>query len=73
MVAVVADAYESLNDARIIANRQFENLSISKLEFTCPLEKPPIFPGGIFQVSLGYGMNISRETISRNSVNNAVC
>ena len=73
MVAVVADAYESLNDARIIANRQFENLSIRKLEFVCPFEKPPIFLGGIFQVSFGYGMNISRETISRNSVNNAVC
>jgi hypothetical protein len=62
-----------LNDIRVIANRQFENLSASEFKFTYPVEKPSVFLGGIFQVSLGYGMNISRETVTRNSVNNAVC
>ena len=73
MVIVIAYAHKPLNNFRIIANSQFENLSVQKFKLTCPIEKPTVFLSREFQVRFCYRVNIGWETVTGNGVNNAVC
>jgi hypothetical protein len=68
MVSVIAYAYQTLNNVRVISNGQLKNISVGHFKFLTPIKKPFIFLIDAFQISLGYWMNVSWETVSRNCI-----